>query len=267
MKLFNNKIISVRNQGRFKTVHFLGIRMRFSTKEALQEHHINQIRRKLGMIDNIWQNNGVLFFVPNYPLDYIQSHIVDNGDFYERKELERIRKYIPTNAVILDIGANIGNHSLFWASQGMAKKIYSFEPIKATFNILEKNIFINHFENIIEAKNIGISNKKSKAKIISYSMANIGGTSLTQSDDGNIQLDFLDNMQFKEHIDFIKIDTEGHELLVLEGAKKTLQKHKPTVFIETFGENFFEVKKYFDNLDYELKETLDAGNFVFSKKM
>ena len=66
------------------------------------------------MKDDIFRVKNVQFYLPNYPADYVQSEIADKSGFYEQNELELFDKYLPENAVILDIGANIGNHTLYW---------------------------------------------------------------------------------------------------------------------------------------------------------
>ncbi|WP_233707638.1 hypothetical protein, partial [Helicobacter cetorum] len=94
-----------------------------------------QIKRKLSMLDSVWHNNNTSFYVPNYPLDPIQNDIVDKGTYFEieiLKELKDILTPPPPNnqksalnkegLYILDIGANIGNHSLYFALECQATK-------------------------------------------------------------------------------------------------------------------------------------------------
>ena len=72
-----------------------------------------------------------------------------------------------------------------------------------------------------------------------------------------------DNTTFKDNtIDFIKIDVEGHELEVLQGARETLLKYKPTIFIETFPDKKTKVHEYLTNLGYRLEKTFRGCNYL-----
>ncbi len=74
----------------------------------------DDLSRKMSLVanDDVWRiPNGVKFYLPLYPWDFIQRVIAESDDFYEIYMLRSLREYIPNNAVILDIGANIGNHS------------------------------------------------------------------------------------------------------------------------------------------------------------
>lgn len=191
------------------------------------------------------------FYVPNYPMDIIQSEIVDKGNFYEIDFLKELTPYIRKDAVILDVGANIGNHSVYWALKADAKRIYVFEPVRDFFEILKTNVKLNNLTDKIIMFNIGLSNQKINGRISVFDRMNIGGTWVEQDANGNIILDKLDNIKIEENfIDLIKIDVEGHELRVLQGAKETLQKYKPAIFIEILehSDNQKEIHEYLTNM-------------------
>ena len=92
------------------------------------------------MVDSTMQVRNSKIYLPNYPIDLIQRYIVATKNYWEYEFLEKLDKYIKEDSVILDIEANIGNHTLYWANERKAKKIYSFEPVELTFDILKKNI-------------------------------------------------------------------------------------------------------------------------------
>lgn len=258
---------------KFITRFFNGERK--SSRQMLKELYykeqnggIDDIRRKLSMKDDIWRNNDTLFYVPNYPFDLIQQTIVNEETYYDIKNLKAIYKLIPKDAYILDVGANIGNHSLYFATECKAKKIYAFEPIPTTFSILKKNIELNHLENIISPFNVGLSSKATSGIIKKYSMENIGATIVEQSKDGNLALARLDDVDLSafERIDFLKIDIEGHEIEMLKGAMETLKRFKPTIYIETFKNNQTEVFGILENLGFQNIARFDGDNFVFIAK-
>lgn len=248
---------------------------RILEKVEINEKLERQIVKKISMPDDIWTNGNVHFYVPNYPSDFIQRTIVENQDFFEADLLKKLDEYIPSSAIILDIGANIGNHSLYWAKKRMAQKIYSFEPMLSTYQTLLKNIQINHLDDIIIPLNIGLSDTESCAELNTYIISNpelkfsidyIGSASLSKSDNGEMKLNALDQLLFisdLERIDFVKIDVEGFEHNVLKGAEITLKKYKPIVFIESFPDNFAETNKILNSYGYSMIMQLDEINYLY----
>ena len=241
-----------------------------SNIESTVDYDNQRILNSLAILpDKIINIGYAKFYVPNYPIDHVQSEIVDNNNFYEIDLLEKLQLYIKKNAVILDIGANIGNHSVYWAVRSDAKKIYSFEPVEDFFKILKRNVEINRVNNKVKIFNIGLSDQKINGSISHYDPTNIGGTAIKQDLNGNLALDKLDNIKIEEDtIDFVKIDVEGHELEVLKGAKETLLKYKPVISLEIFSENKTKVHEYLTKLGYRLETSFTSANYlyVFDKK-
>lgn len=228
------------------------------------DEKLTEIKLLLG--SKYYRVDDVLFYLPNVADDLIQR-MISCGHFFEEHELVLISKYIPRNAVILDIGANIGNHSLYFASKCHSARIYSFEPVPETFDILKKNVELNHMTDVIKPINIGLSDTITTGKITRFASNNIGATVVQKSKDGSITLNKLDNIDIPEgRVDFAKIDVEGHEQLVLKGAVETLKKYKPVIFIEIWTENFEKVDLFLRNLGYEMKERLPNSNFIYVMK-
>ena len=245
----------------------------------------NDICLKMSLVNNgdVWTlPNGIKIYVPLYPWDSIQKTIVNEHQFFEQDILNALRSYIPDQAVILDIGANIGNHSLFWATLLNAKTIHAFEPLQETYRMLVRNIEINELENVIIPHNIGLGDKSSSGEIAAQDANNIGGTSIKESGASNryaLKIERLDDIDLGEtKIDFCKIDVEGYELKTLAGMKETLRKYKPVVFIEAFEEgkghpipkgceaNAPKVKDFFRNLGYDAPLFFAPYNWLFVPK-
>ncbi len=238
-----------------------------NTLICIEKNNKSNNRRLLNLLsmpsDKIVNIGSAKFYVPNYPVDLIQSEIVDDGTFYEIDVLEKLQPYIKKNAVILDIGACIGNHSIYWALKANAKRIYSFEPVKETFRILKKNVELNNLNDKIKIFNIGLSDKKTNGSISFYNHNNIGSTRIKQNTDGNLLLNKLDNIKIEENtVDFVKIDVERHELEVLQGARETLIKYKPAIFVETFPDKKPKVHEYLTNLGYRLEKSF-SNNYLY----
>lgn len=142
---------------------------------------------------------------------------------------------------IFDIGAHIGWFALNFASRFPNSKIYAFEPIKETYEILEKNIKINSIKNII-TNNYGFSNTSRDGDFYYFK----GGSAVSsernllnhkKTEIKRVRLEVLD-AKFASlginKLDFLKCDVEGNELFVLEGARKTISKALPILYIELY---------------------------------
>lgn len=199
------------------------------------------------------RNGRVCFYLPDLDLihgDFIQNLIYLGGDYFDVGSLEKMKKYINPGAVVLDIGANIGNHSIFFAKECQAGKIYSFEPTRRTFEILERNIRINHLEEKVKAMNIALGDQQTKADVICVNKRNCGANKVNRNVNGSISMEALDNLAIKEKIEFIKIDVEGFEYEVLQGGVKTIDKNKPCIYIEIFDSNYDKVNSLLQSMNY-----------------
>ncbi len=208
--------------------------------------------------------NGSTMFLPELFADAIQQDIFLHKDFYEREILDDLYTYIEGGEILLDIGANIGNHTVYWATNNQFRAIHSFEPVKAIFNILKKNIEINQLDASVTCYNIGLGFSQSKARISNVKRNNIGATSLVESSEGDIEINSIDNI-VKDigKVDFIKIDVEGFEIDVLNGAAETLKNWKPKIFIETFAENKKAVFSILSEYKYKMIKEYPFDNYLF----
>ena len=208
---------------------------------------------------------GILFYLPLFEQDCIQQEMVLTKNFFERVELGHLQRFIRNGDVCLDIGANIGNHSIYYAMICHASKIFAFEPVQSTFEILKKNIKLNHLENCIEAHNVGMSNRTKSASIVHFEENNIGATQLSENNTGDLQLVALDDMDFPA-VDFVKIDVEGMEHDLLRGAKQFFAKHNPILFIEIWNEHFEQVDALLQDYGYALFEKRPTENYIYRRK-
>ncbi|MCL2629724.1 MAG: FkbM family methyltransferase [Alphaproteobacteria bacterium] len=248
-----------------------------SERDSQQRNQINQIAGqvhclfiKAGLKDDLFHGKHFKMYVPNFPTDEIQRNIVLTENFYENKILQDLSRYLDKNSVILDIGANIGNHSVRWGLIDGVKRVHAFEPVPDTYEILRKNIAVNKLEKIVTPHNFGLSDKESNAYAHHPHACDIGTIEVRPTDDRNsgILLKRLDDLNLKEtKINLIKIDVESVEENVLKGAVQTIKKHRPLVFVESFpedGQKF--VIKFFKELGYQAPVKYPDYNFLFLPK-
>jgi FkbM family methyltransferase len=151
--------------------------------------------------------------------------------------LSRIKPRIFQGTAV-DIGANIGNHSLYFAD--LFKSVYSFEPHPRAFGLLSINSELN---SNIKPVNIGISDVAGKLYLCS-NVQNIGNSHLSEDDPGSahlVRVATLDeSMDPAEDITLVKLDVEGHELKALLGSRKIIEKNKPIIMFEQHKNDFID---------------------------
>lgn len=160
------------------------------------------------------------------------------GKFYEPDELELIARHFPKGGVFCDIGANIGNHSVYALKYLSASKAIVFEPNPTAYELLALNIIFNDCMDRVDFSNLGLGVSDTEAGNMGLSLkeGNLGATQLTEGG-GDIQVAPADQLLDGETVDFIKIDVEGMELSVLGGLTKTLAAQRPPIFVEVEHSN------------------------------
>ena len=176
----------------------------------------------------------------NYELDLMK--IIDLEiylDGWEPETISFLKRALDSNSIVIEAGANIGAHSLLIAKLVSPRgHVYSFEPTSYAFDKLlinckvnkdlensitiEKRLLTNHSLEIPNKEIISefnINEKKSKAEVIL---------------DDNIAISIDDYILKKgiKKLDLLKIDVDGYDYKVLNGAKSAIKKFSPIVFIE-----------------------------------
>jgi FkbM family methyltransferase len=185
---------------------------------------------------------------------------------YEKGTLHIIGKILNEGDVFVDIGANIGLMSIF-ASYKVGEKgqVIAFEPNPSTNKILKENIALNNITNI-KVESFALSNEKKKGKIYENIDLNRGSASLIKLTDSTAghdinEITVYEYFQNFANIDLIKIDVEGYELKVMEGAKKYIEnvEFPPMLIVEfssmrenSFGKETEQLASYIKALGYKL---------------
>ncbi len=170
--------------------------------------------------------------------DYIGRKVWMQG-VYESEIRDVMAGLVKEDAVVLDIGANIGIQSLRLSRMvGSKGKVYAFEPIPYTRGLLEKNISLNAAANItVFPYALGDINETVTIRF-SEQTDNLGAVTLRNGDGkGNLQVDVRrgDELIAEHHIErisFIKIDVEGFEWKVLKGLSGTIRAQRPMIILE-----------------------------------
>lgn len=156
---------------------------------------------------------------------------------YEPYETALMLANVHLNNIVVDVGANIGYYTIQLAKTvGEQGIVYAYEPDEINFQILKKNLNFNHVKCVLPFK-VAISNKKGVAKLY-RSTSNSGDHRLYKTKDEKrvevlVNTNTLDNLlNIKLKIDLIKIDTQGYEPSVIDGAWQIISSNNPLIFLE-----------------------------------
>ncbi len=157
---------------------------------------------------------------------------------------------------MLDVGANVGNHSVYLAAH--FNKVLAFEPNPIALKYLSDNVKTNNRANL-EVCSIGLGKEDAVLPFYVDQGDNLGMASFSPQNANEERVSKPDHLlqirrgdavveeKTVEDIDFIKIDVEGFELDVLTGLQETIRRHRPMVTFEFHGhqqqQNQFEALK------------------------
>ncbi|VEP12245.1 hypothetical protein H1P_140028 [Hyella patelloides LEGE 07179] len=190
------------------------------------------------------------------------------------REQKLIEKFLEPEKIAFDIGANVGVFSCMMSYTYPEASIYSFEPVTSTFEILQSNIKDNKLDNVV-CENIALSNQSGSFNFIANehnpSQNKLSPANQTANNTLSVPTITLDSYCDQKNItelSFVKIDVEGAELLVLEGAKNMLQSKKIAALlieviphaITDMGLNMNKLFDFIENVGYECRQVTDDGN-------
>jgi FkbM family methyltransferase len=200
--------------------------------------------------------------------EMISDVIVRENKFWEQHVFEQWVQHFPKNGLMLDIGANIGNHCLMFHKFFPELKIWAFEMSYNNFRLLYKNLLPYYH---MECFNVAVSDS---IKVVSYKDSednNNGGLCIHELEYGThmtISIP-LDSLTIPESVVFIKIDIEGHEKYAYEGMKNLLLRDKPLIWAEDWvqsghvqGESSIQ---YLLDMGYEIIENI-IGDYLLRFK-
>jgi len=203
--------------------------------------------------------------IASYCRDIAFRNHVSNGVIFEQDMiLDMIEPYIKRSKYIFDIGAHCGHHTLAYSYLNNNASIYAFEPQKKMFNLLNINMLNNKPQTQnVHLYNVGLGNEHKKSEMQKDCF---GGSAFIGEGGEHIKILELDTLN-PPGCDYMKIDVEGYEPLVLQGSIETIKKFRPVICFEDNGSsknnnitglNAHEILK---NLEYII-EPLVYDNFL-----
>ena len=204
--------------------------------------------------------------------DMIGCHIWHSG-WYESDLVNAITPFLQPDMCFFDVGAHIGQYTLLAAD--LVKEVHTFEASSETFAILSWNVRHNRLANV-HVNRVAVSDREGEATMLESSPHNIGQTSFRAKRNEDTLPDFINmisldhyarnsNLQIQPRKAFIKIDVEGAELFVLEGARE-LMRLKPVLLLEAidemqrnFGRSLAELVAFLRGQGYVLRSVTEKG--------
>jgi FkbM family methyltransferase len=177
------------------------------------------------------------------------------GEFSEG-EIDLFEQIVRPADVVLDVGANIGAHTLWLAKKvGPTGRVYAFEPQRIVYQTLCANMALNSISNAF-CTQAALGEKASSIVVppLNYSAANnFGGVGLGSYTTGeSVPVMTLDSLNLSA-CRLVKIDVEGMEASVLRGATETVQRCKPILYVENDRvEKSTDLMRLIDDLGYDM---------------
>ena len=178
------------------------------------------------------------YFLVNRKDIYVGRAIETYGE-YNGLEAEFLKRFINPGDVAVEVGANIGSHTVgLGKAVGAQGKVYAFEPQRACYALLQAQIALNRLSNVVIAYNEGVGRERSRLWVPAANydkLGNFGGLSLGEQQGGSAQpvdVVTLDERLGDSKCSLIKIDVEGMEADVIRGGLKTIREHRPFLYVE-----------------------------------
>lgn len=206
-------------------------------------------------------------------LDCMMQREMYYAGAYQPEIRKVIEKYQAADCAFVDVGANIGQHSLVEARRrrnlgGQSKMVFAFEPDPALFQRLQYNVGLNSLDDYISCNDMAISDEEGAAIFYLATIQNTGVGSLAkqppiygQSEDTTqvrcTTLDAFFGSSSCPRIGLMKLDIEGAEFAALKGARGILAQHRPALVIEAYEVN---MKSFGYSLD-DLHRLLVAAGY------
>ncbi len=211
-----------------------------------------------------------LYLYSNHKRNKTSHSLLQKCNFFDVSEINTIKKLNNLHKIFLiDCGCNFGFYSFYTASLSNENEIISIEASKNTLEEFNKNLDLNNFHNI-EILNKAVADLDNK-KIEFHESEKDWESSILNRKFNIKQKIFVDtvtidnvlkNRKINNKLIIIKIDVEGADINVLDGAKNTIKKNKPFIIIE-FSKYILKNEKF--NYEY-LSNFLNVINYeIYSK--
>lgn len=188
------------------------------------------------------------------------------GQFFEQPDLLPLKQILPEGSLIVDVGANTGNHTLFFSKILKARTVIPIEPNPEAIHFLKGMIAQNGLKNVdVSCLGVAVGAVRGRAGISTGRRGYLGTARMQKTDHGEVAVRPLDEL-ISQKADMLKIDVEDMEAEVLAGAEKLIRRDRPVLMVEVMDENILPILDMTDRLGYTVRHIFaDFGyaNYLF----
>lgn len=190
-----------------------------------------------------------------FPHDFYLGGALDRYGEYAELESELLLKHVNDGDIVVEVGANMGCHTVALAQKvGNAGRVIAFEPQRVIFQMMCGNLAVNGIWNVITER-VALGNSVGMVFVppVDYAAAgNFGGVAMSTTAGEPVSQMTLDIYKLSR-CNLIKIDVEGMEQAVLEGARETIAAHRPILYVENDRpDKAAELIHYLRGIHYDL---------------
>ena len=195
------------------------------------------------------------------PFDLIHGSFL-KGRFFELGELSFVEEWVGPDATIVEVGAYVGNHVVYYSRFMRPRTIIVLEPNPEAIALLRRNLEANAVMVAdLSRLGIGVAAAAGDYDLVCEGGGNRGATRLVQAAAGAVKSAPLDEL-IGSTVDFIKIDVEGMELEVLAGASRVIAASRPKIMIEVFRPQIPRFNDWLRQHRYDIRRQFDYVHAV-----
>lgn len=190
--------------------------------------------------------------------DSIQHHLATSGSPYESELVLDVLQRCSPGDLVVDVGANIGNHAVAWGVNGL--DVLAFEPHPELASALQSSVETNHLEDHVIVFEKALSDHDGSSHLVGMTEQNMGTGHLDEALTSGLAVEVGILRDPARPVAVIKVDTEGTEATVLRGARPVLERHHPLLYVECLDQQSFdEVWQVLQPLGYHYEQTFNAS--------
>lgn len=216
------------------------------------------------------------YYLPEDAIEDCVANTIINNQIFDKEIVECASLFIKPGTVVLDVGANFGQMSILFSKMtGEGGKVFSFDANDFIFEILKKNIRVNDRKNI-EAVFGAVHNTPNQILIFPeqdfkrFGTYGSYGIDYSQKKEGRkVPTITIDDLNLTGEISFMKVDVQGGDLYAMQGAAKTIAKHKMPILFEfeySFQDDmhldFQEYVDFVKSIDYKFARVINGQNYL-----
>jgi FkbM family methyltransferase len=210
--------------------------------------------------------------------DCIAKCIKDN-QIFDEDIIKIAQKYILPGTAVLDVGANFGQMTVLFSKYvGKTGKVYSFDADDFIFDILQKNTRKNGCHNVecifgAVYKEQGETLYFPEQDFLRFQTYGSYGINFKTNVGRKVETLTIDSLDISMPISFMKIDVQGSDLFVMQGAVKTIKKYKMPIIFEfehlfqdDFDLSFQEYVDFVSSINYRFERVVNGQNYLILPK-